>query len=195
MTDRDTISFYDQQTEAYKKIAESFDNKQLSRLISRLSTGAHVLDLGCGPGQHARQMADAGLRVTAMDASPEMIRQAALLDGVTTRLAAFSDLEDIAAFDAVWASFSLLHAPKADFPGHLLAIHRALKPGGLLVLSLKTGTGEARDRLNRFYAYYEVEELQTHLDAAGFQILEITHGHSRGMAGSLDPFVAITARA
>ncbi len=195
MTDQDTISFYDQQTEAYKKVAESFDNVQLRSFTARLSPGAHVLDLGCGPGQDSRLMSRAGLTVTAMDASPEMIRQAATIDGVKTRLAAFSELDDVGEYDAVWASFSLLHAPKADFPEHLKAIQRALKPGGLFAISLKVGQGEKRDRLNRFYAFYEIPELQGLLQAAGFAILDTSQGSSKGMAGVPEPYVTMIARA
>lgn len=38
-----------------------------------LRTGAHVLDWGCGTGIHARVLARAGYRVTAVDRSPAML--------------------------------------------------------------------------------------------------------------------------
>ena len=195
MTDPETLDFYERQTEAYMKLATGFENRHLLHMIERLPAGAEVLDLGCGPGQDSAQLASAGLRVTAMDASPEMLRQAAKHDGVRTRQAAFSDLDDVEAFDAVWASFSLLHAPKSDFPGHLAAIRRALRPGGVLVLSLKKGSGEERDPLGRFYAYYEEDELRSMLDAAGFAVSDVFRGKSKGMAGTLDPFITVTAHA
>ncbi|WP_417724481.1 methyltransferase domain-containing protein [Salipiger sp.] len=195
MSDDATIGFYDRQTEAYRKVAEGFDNDALRRMMRDLPPGAHVLDLGCGPGQDSRLLARAGFRVTAMDASAEMVRQAGLEPGVTTRHATFADLDDAAAFDAVWASFSLLHAPKSDFPAHLAAIRRALKPGGTLVLSLKTGTGESRDRLGRFYAFYEEDELASLLAAAGFVVAETRRGRAKGMAGTEDPHVTMTAHA
>ncbi|MCB1503360.1 MAG: methyltransferase domain-containing protein [Hyphomicrobiaceae bacterium] len=44
------------------------------RFIGRLQRGASVLDLGCGPGRPvAQHLANAGLRVTGVDASPTMI--------------------------------------------------------------------------------------------------------------------------
>lgn len=195
MSDPATLAFYAAQTEAYRKVAEGFENAQLAALMSALPPGARVLDTGCGPGQDARALARAGFAVVAMDASPEMLRQAAMAEGVETRLGAFADLDDVATFDAVWASFSLLHAPKAEFPGHLSAIHRALKPGGVLALSLKIGDGEARDALGRFFAYYREAELAALLTAAGFRITHIHHGHSTGMAGTHDPFLTVTAHA
>lgn len=192
MSDPATLAFYAAQTEAYAKMAEGFDNPQLAELMAALPQGARVLDLGCGPGQDARSLSRAGFAVVAMDASPEMLRQAAMHPGVQTRLGTFAELADIAAFDAVWASFSLLHAPKADFPDHLSAIHRALKPGGVLALSMKLGQGEGRDRLGRFYAYYTEAELTGLLTAAGFRIAHSHHGHSTGMAGTHDPFLTLT---
>lgn len=195
MIDASTIAFYDRQTDAHMKIADRDDNPHLTRLIEGLPAGAHVLDLGCGPGQYARQFARAGLRVTAMDASPEMIRQAALNDGVNVRHASFDALDDLETFDAVWASFSLLHTPKAQFPVHLRAVRRALKPGGSLVLSLLTGLGEGHDALGRFYAYYQEEELTGHLESAGFRVAGIVRGKSRGMAETEAPFVVVTAHA
>lgn len=195
MSDPDTMAFYARQTEAYRKMAEGHHNPQLAAMMASLPVGARVLDLGCGPGQDARALARAGFAVVAMDASPEMIRQAAMAEGVETRLGSFADLHDTAAFDAVWASFSLLHAPKAAFPGHLAAIHRALRPGGVLVLSLKTGEGEARDSLGRFYAYYSETELTALLTGAGFRVAHVHHGHSTGMAGTHDPFMTVTALA
>jgi SAM-dependent methyltransferase len=43
------------------------------RFIDRLSKGARVLDLGCGPGRPvAQHMAERGLRVTGVDSSPTM---------------------------------------------------------------------------------------------------------------------------
>lgn len=44
------------------------------RFIGRLGRGSTVLDLGCGPGRPvAQHLAEQGLRVTGVDASPTMI--------------------------------------------------------------------------------------------------------------------------
>ena len=65
--------------------------------------------------------------------------------GVDAQLAGFDDVSGVAVYDGIWANFSLLHAPKADMPRHLAAVARALRPGGVLSIGLKTGTGEASD--------------------------------------------------
>jgi SAM-dependent methyltransferase len=65
----------------------------------------------------------------------------------------FDQLEESAAYDGVWASASLLHAPAAELTSDLARIHRALKPGGLFVASFKAGNGEGRDMFGRYYNY------------------------------------------
>ena len=74
--------------------------------------------------------------------------------GVEVRVAMFADIAGTDIYDGIWANFSLLHAPKADLPNHLAALHAALKPKGRLHLGMKLGTGEQRDTIGRFYAYY-----------------------------------------
>ncbi len=193
MSDAETIAFYDLQAEAYRKIAEQTASPHLAQMMERLPPGAHVLDLGCGPGQDSREFARAGFRVTAMDASLEMVRQAAMHTGVTTRHAPFDALDDVDTFDAVWASFSLLHAQRNDLPRHISAMSRALRTGGLLYVAMKIGTGEGRDRLGRFYTYMTASELRGLVEAAGFAVLGTEEGSARGFEGSVAPFVALTA--
>ncbi len=113
----------------------------------------------------------------------------------TPRLATFADLAATAQYDAVWANFSLLHAPRAALPGHLAAIRTALKPGGLFHIAMKTGTGDSRDRLDRFYTYVTPDELTALLHAAGFLILTTHTGVERGLADNDDPVIAILSRA
>jgi len=167
----------------------------LQAFMAALPVGADVLDLGCGPGHAAAQMRDKGFRVVAMDASPEMAALARKAYDLEVAVASFADLDAVAAFDGVWASFSLLHAPKSDMPGHLATINRALRPGGLLSLGLKTGTGEARDRLGRFYAYYEDAEITALLKAAGFAVSGRMTGADKGLDGTVAPWIVLSARA
>jgi SAM-dependent methyltransferase len=49
-------------------------------VLDLTAAGAAVLDLGCGSGDLARRLADAGCRVTGCDIAPQMLRQAAAAD-------------------------------------------------------------------------------------------------------------------
>ena len=65
-TDKDTLAAYAAKIDDYVRMTdEAPDDPQLAAFIGALPSGAHVLDLGCGPGWAAAQMAAAGLTVTA----------------------------------------------------------------------------------------------------------------------------------
>ena len=140
-------------------------------------------------------MADRGYRPDPVDASPEMVRHAVDAWGLPARVMTFDALDADAAYDAVWASFSLLHATRGDFPGHLRAIRRALVPAGLFYLGMKLGTGAARDRLGRFYTYYTQDELAELVRAAGFRVLHDRTGKGTGLDGSGFAWCQLTAQA
>lgn len=61
-----------------------------------------LLEVGCGPGQHARALADAGYSVVALDRSPSMIEAATedpVPDGVEFVLGDMTELETLAFLD------------------------------------------------------------------------------------------------
>lgn len=184
--DAATLAFYDREAPAYAERAAGWaDAPELARFVAALPPGGRALDLGAGSGWAAAAMAAAGLDALAMDASAGLLAEARRRHGVATRLGRFADLDDDAAFDGVWAHFSLLHAPKAEMPGHLARVFRALKPGGLFYAGLKAGAGEARDRLGRLYAYWDAREIAGLLRAAGFADVETdTRDGGRGYDGA-----------
>ena len=193
-TDKDTLAAYAAKIDDYVRMTdEAPDDPQLAAFIGALPSGAHVLDLGCGPGWAAAQMAAAGLTVTATDAAPEMVDLASRSPGVTARVASFDDITETDAYDGIWANFSLLHAPRDAMPRHLAALRRALKPGGLFHIGMKTGEGAHRDALSRHYTYYTDEELHDLLTQAGFTPFSSHTGTDKGLAGTMDPWITIAA--
>ena len=196
MPDKKTIDTYNARADIYVNIvSRTTPDQDLQNFLYTVPKGGKVLDFGCGPGNSAMMMQDAGLKVDAIDASSEMVKLAQEKFGVNAKLGTFDDLDAENYYDGIWANFSLLHAPKSDMPRHLSAIHKALKPSGYFHIGLKTGTGSARDDIDRMYTYYEEEELCDLLTSAGFTVIAVRKDSMEGMAGTNDPFMIVTAHA
>ena len=195
MSDDQTISVYQARAAGYADLGITPTQTTALEVFSKtLPENAHILDLGCGPGLHARAMMDRGHSVDAIDATQAFV-DAAIAIGVDARLATFDDIAGHNVYDGIWASFSLLHAPRADVPRYLSALGHALKPGGVLFLGMKTGTGEDRDAMGRHYCYFTPEELETMLTDCGLHITARVDGEEPGFAGTVDPFTLLHAKA
>ena len=195
MADRETIAAYDTWAEDYHGRFDSrTPDEQLTAFITGVPVGAKVLDLGCGVGRSSALMIEAGLDVDALDASPAFARMARDKFGIEVQLATFDSVEAVEAYDGVFANFSLLHAPRDEMPDHLARIHRALKSDGLFHIGLKTGTGEARDKIGRFYTYYTDKEISETLSQTGFRVDNRWFGSSTGLDGTVAPWIVLHAR-
>lgn len=194
MSDPRTINAYSENLEGYLAAPLPPEQVRVRRAFAETLAEGYVLDLGAGPGQDSLYLMEKGLRVRALDATPAFVEHARA-QGVDAHLGQFDDVTEEAVYDGVYASFSLLHAPRADFPRYLVAIHRALKPGGLLFLGMKLGDGEHRDELDRYYTYYTQPELEAALKSAGFRVDDITTGMGKGLAGYYQGFILVLAYA
>jgi SAM-dependent methyltransferase len=99
----------------------------------------HVLDLGCGTGNHAVRLADAGFEVTGVDRSPAMLAEAdrkGRSAGVDVQWVAgdIRHLELHRTFDAAVMMFAVLgyQIGDADVRATLDSARRHLAPGGVL---------------------------------------------------------------
>ena len=193
MADQKTIDAYNGQVDTYlKMVGELKVDPILLRFIDRLRVNDYVLDLGCGPALASAVMRDKGLRVDPVDAAEAMVQLANDKFNIGARQAQFNDIDAIGIYHGVWANFSLLHAQTQDLATILLALHRALKPQGLLHLGMKLGEGSKRDKYGRYYAYYSQAELELYLNDAGFDLVHAELGEARGMAGDMEPWIALT---
>ena len=105
-------------------------------LLERVQAGERVLDVGCGEGRFAAELARVGARVVGVDVAQEPLRRARERDPqldlrLTPPLGEW-ELED-ASFDAVWAGEVIEHV--ADTAAWLSEIRRVLRSGGSLLLS------------------------------------------------------------
>jgi trans-aconitate methyltransferase len=97
--------------------------------------GERVLDLGAGTGELTQAIAARGADVLGVDASEAMVKAArAAYPALTFEVADGQALPYEAAFDAVFSNAALHWMPRAEAVAR--GIHRALRPGGRLMLEM-----------------------------------------------------------
>lgn len=127
--------------------------------VMGLEHGMRVLDVGCGPGRHAHELAARGIETVGVDISARFIELArqgappeATFERVDARQLSF-DGEFDAAISLCQGAFGLLGMPGRPVPaldpdGEVLqGMARALRPGGALAVSA-------------FSAYFQVRHLE-----------------------------------
>lgn len=146
-----------------------------------MKPGSLVLDLGCGTGRDTGEIIQAGFNVIAMDGSAEMAGEAAKRIGQKVHVGLFEDMAWEAEFDAIWANASLLHVPRMAMVNVLKRAHSALKTGGQLYASFKTGPKEGRDALGRYYNCPSRSDLEQWMqNTASWSDIRIEEGQGRG---------------
>lgn len=103
-----------------------------------------VADLGCGPGKVTAYLAELGLPAFGVDLSPKMIeiaRQAHPHLDFTVGSITGLDIPDDT-LGGILAFYSTHHTPPDLLPTVFAEFHRALAPGGSLMLAGYVGDGE-----------------------------------------------------
>lgn len=188
--DQETVNVYDKKISDYKKlISKELKDTNLDIFMNMIKSGGKVLDLGCGTGSASLELSKRGFLPFPVDASLEMIKVAEALLKIKARKISFDEIDEHNFYDAIWANFSLLHITKNKFSDILKILFSALKEKGILFFSLKRGVGESRDKLGRFYSYYEKSEVEKYLEKATFQTKSYTEGVSVGLAGDKESWM------
>lgn len=179
--DDPTLQFYRRHAEAYAQREITSRHARMTRFLAPLAPGAKILELGCGAGGDTAEMLARGFDVRATDGSPELADIAARRLGRPVETLLFGDLDEVEAYDAVWANACLLHVPREQLGDILARIRRALRPAGYFYASYKTGEAEGRDTLNRYYNYPSEDWLRaTYAQAGTWRWLTIESGEVRG---------------
>ena len=188
--DQETVNVYDKKISDYKKlISKELKDTNLDTFMNMIESGGKVLDLGCGTGSASLELSKRGFLPFPVDASLEMIKVAEALLKIKARKISFDEIDEHNFYHAIWANFSLLHTTKNKFSDILKILFSALKEKGILFFSLKRGVGESRDKLGRFYSYYEKSEVEKYLEKATFQTKRYTEGVSVGLAGDIESWM------
>jgi SAM-dependent methyltransferase len=170
----------------------------LERLLE--PAGRDVVDVGCGGGWLARELAARGARVTGTEISDEQLADARARGDAGGRIsyvvgpAEALPLSEASA-DAVVFMNSLHHVPEAAMPDALREARRVLRPGGRVFVAEPQPAGE-------FYAMVKLVEDEDHvramarraLDDAGAAGLERVTALEYDVAGWLADVAALRRR-
>ena len=193
--DQATLQFYRGNAEAYAGREITSRQARLTAFLALLPPRASILELGCGAGSDTAEMLARGFDVRATDGSPEMAAVASKRLGRTVETLLFHELDEVEAYDGVWANACLLHVPRDELADILRLIRRALKPAGAFFASYKTGDGDGRDALNRYYNYPSPDWLRaTYAEAGQWSSLSIESGEVRGFDDKTAPMLFVVAR-
>ena len=168
--DQKTLDVYDKCISEYEKlISKELKDVNLDIFMKMIKRDGKVLDLGCGTGTASLELLKNGFTPFPVDASLEMVKVAETLLEIKPKQISFDEIDEHDFYHAIWANFSLLHIKRNKFSDILKQLFFALKEGGILFFSLKRGVGESRDKLGRFYSYYEKDEVEKFLEKANFR--------------------------
>lgn len=183
----ETQTSYDRIADEYARqiygelAGKPLDRAILDRFAERLRGRGVVCDMGCGPGQIGRYLADRGLLVVGVDLSPGMVGQAAALNpDVAFRVGDMTALDEP---DGAWAGiaafYSIIHVPPGEIVAALTEMRRVLQPDGLLLLAFHIGDEVVRSEelmgqaVALDFWFYTPEQMRRWLGEAGYGVEEI----------------------
>lgn len=192
-----TLAHYERNADAFWSGTHDHDVSQnIDALLRHIEAPAPyvILDFGCGPGRDLKTFTALGHQAIGLDGSARFVEMARQNSGCEVWHQDFLDLDLPAGrFDGVFANASLFHVPTRELPRVLGALHRTLKPGGVLFSSNPRGRNEEIWNGQRFGAYHDLEGWRSLVTAAGF--VELTHYYRpEGLPREEQPWLATVYR-
>jgi len=180
--------------ESYDRIADEYafrifnelqhkplDRDLLNRFAAEMAGHGQVCDMGCGPGQVARYLHDAGTTVFGLDLSPQMLEQARRLNpDISFRQGNMMAL-DLAdrTLAGIAAFYAIVNIPKKSLPLVFREMDRVLQPGGLLLLAFHTGDEVLQEKelwgrpISMDFFLFQPSVIRQFIEVAGLGIEEI----------------------
>ena len=144
-----TIEYYNKNANLFVETTANVEFYHMqNRFLSKLETGAHILDFGCGSGRDTKFFLEQGYRVDAIDGSAELCKLASEFTGIEVKHMYFQELSEEVKYDGIWACSSILHLNLSALEDVMKKMTIAVKSNGILYTSFKYGifSGERNGR-------------------------------------------------
>ena len=150
--DKKTVEFYNKNAQKYAewRTNEGIDLSQ-KIFLTEIKPEGEIIDLGCGTGEKTIWFHKQGLKVVAVDASPQMLEKLNNCKNIKIQKVDLSKIEFPKKYDGMWASFSIQHLGKNIQDLLFKKISKALNNNGILYIGIHEGYKIYRDNLNRLY--------------------------------------------
>jgi 2-polyprenyl-3-methyl-5-hydroxy-6-metoxy-1,4-benzoquinol methylase len=183
VTDRndETLRTYEQAAARYAERTVRADDEPddlVPLVAAHAPPGADVLEVGSGPGHDATRLEALGFRVRRSDATRAFVEMQRAEGHEVDVLDVRTD--DLGGpYDVVFAHAVLLHIDRPELPGVLARLRDAVRPGGLLAMSLKEGDGQEwsshKLELPRHFTYWREQPLRAVLEGVGWRPVVCEH--------------------
>lgn len=167
-----TENYYENNADLFFENTLNIDMSELYALfLPYLKSGASILDLGCGSGRDSRCFMELGYDVTPLEPGMKLADLAETYLKTKVDRYKVQELPYQEKFDAVWACATLLHLPFSEMELALTKLYQALKPNGIIFISLKKGEFDG-ERNGRYFCDYTLSKFeQTNFIEIGFELV------------------------
>jgi SAM-dependent methyltransferase len=158
-----------------------FDCELLDRFAAQTRDAGLVADIGCGPGHVSKYLNERGVQICGIDLSSKMVKCASRLNpsiefhqGNMKAL----DMPDSTLVGIV-AFYSIIHIPRDQILETMHGFRRALRPGGVLLLSFHIGDEVLHldelwgSKVSLDYYFFQSDEMVAYIEAAGLKVDEL----------------------
>lgn len=181
---RNSIKFYENNYEQfYEKWRNEYPIAPMESFLKRVrdyTKKALILDAGCGPGHHSKYFAERGHSVLGVDMCSNFINIAnknkhsdcSFLHADLRKL--HENFGARNAYDAIWACGSCVHISREYFDRQLSKFLAAIRPKGVIGLTLQVEAPSVIQEDGRFFERYNIDDIHKRFESAGFNIVSTT---------------------